>query len=349
MCQNLLRPICAFILPSLCAFTLNAQFSGPESVEYDQAMDRYYVSNTTSHVILVLNTDLTTTPFASGLVNGPHGLELKGDTLFACSGGRIKGYLTSTGAEVFNLNLSASFLNGLTTDGTLLYATDFSAKRIYSIDPAANTFSTLVANTVFTPNGIVYDPLEDRLVVVAWGSNAPITEVDKVTGAMTNLINSGLTNLDGITIDCMGAFLVSSWSPARITRYMPDFSSAATVVSAGLSSPADIDWDPVNEKVCIPNSGNNTVLLAPLSCTSGVADNRAMPVVRAIPDPTPGPVRLSLQMERPEPFVVVDMRGTIAASGTLPPSGQLDISSLRPGPYVIHLTHLGVKVRVVKE
>ena len=55
------------------------------------------------------------------------------------------------GAQSFSLNLSASFLNGLTTDGTnYLFATDFSAKKIYRICPANNTFN-LMCTTIKTP------------------------------------------------------------------------------------------------------------------------------------------------------------------------------------------------------
>ncbi len=100
-------------------------------------------------------------------------------------------------------------------------------------------FDRLVSNTVFTPNGIVYDPAQDRLVVVAWGANAAITEVDKETGVMSTLTTTALTNIDGITIDCNGNFLVASWTPAAITRFESTFTQPGVTVSTAGALVAD--------------------------------------------------------------------------------------------------------------
>ena len=115
-----------------------------------------------------------------------------------------------------------------------------------------------MSQTIFTPNGIVYDPTLDRLVVVAWGSNAGIHAVDPVSGAMSLLTNTGLTNLDGVTIDCNGQFWVTSWTPDQLTQYDPSFAlPGIPAVGVVLNNAADIDYDPVNNLVCVPNSGNN--------------------------------------------------------------------------------------------
>ena len=230
--------------------SLAAQFNGAESVEYDPAGDRYFVSNTQSHVISILEQGGAVSTFASGLGSGPHGLELLGDTLYACSGGRVKGFLRTDGSQVADIDLSGTFLNGLTTDGTHLYATDFSQGRIHKVDPVAGTSTPLVSQTIFTPNGIVYDPTLDRLVVVAWGSNAGIHAVDPVSGAMSLLTNTGLTNLDGVTIDCNGQFWVTSWTPDQLTQYDPSFAlPGIPAVGVVLNNAADIDYDPVNNLV----------------------------------------------------------------------------------------------------
>jgi hypothetical protein len=54
---------------------------------------------------------------------------------------------------------------------------------------------------------------------------------------------------------------VSSWSPARITRFSNDFAASETVVSSGLASPADISFDPEAEILGVANSGNQTLTL----------------------------------------------------------------------------------------
>ena len=95
-------------LPLLAALVLTAatslaQYNGPESVEYDPVYDRYLVSNTGNSSISQRDLQGNVTPFISGLSSAPYGLEVKGDTLFACMGGGVRGFLLSNGQQVFNL------------------------------------------------------------------------------------------------------------------------------------------------------------------------------------------------------------------------------------------------------
>ncbi|MBK7944778.1 MAG: SMP-30/gluconolactonase/LRE family protein [Flavobacteriales bacterium] len=340
------------ILTALLASPAMAQYNGPESVEYDSVGDRYFISNTGSGIIKQRSQAGVVTDFVT-VSPSPYGLEIMGDVLYACSGGNIKGYALSNAAQVFNLNLGATFLNGITTDGEYIYATDFnsSQRKVYKVDVAANSASVLVANTGGQPNGIVWDPIGNRLVVVFWGSNAPIKAYDRVTGAETVLAaNSGLGSCDGVTIDCLGNFLVASWSPTRISRFEPTFASAGFNMNVpGLSNPADIDFDHVNNKVCIPNSGNNTVVLHAIDCTLGVTESIAPQSLRAIPNPTPGLVRLDPPLTRDEAYILFDARGLLVGGGTLRQGALLDLSKLSNGAYIIELTRTAQRVRVVKE
>ncbi|MBP7407154.1 MAG: SMP-30/gluconolactonase/LRE family protein [Flavobacteriales bacterium] len=342
-----MRPF--FVLFVGIGLTATAQYSGPESVEYDAVGDRYFVSTTTGASIKVRDQAGTVTNFVN-VSPAPYGLEIMGDTLFACSGGSVKGYLLSDATLVFNRNLGGTFLNGITTDGQYLYVTDFSGTRIYKVDVANNTHSTLVANTAGTPNGIVWDPIGDRLVVVFWGSNAPIKAYDRISGASTTLVaGSGVSNIDGVTIDCNGNFLTASWSPDRITRYEPTFTQAGVDIgAAGLNNPADIDFDPVNNKVCVPNSGSNTVSLVDVSCSSGVAETTIV-ALRAIPNPTSDVLRFDPPFTRAEPYLLLDARGLLIGGGTLNANAQLDVRTLEPGTYMLDFTRAHKQVRFVKQ
>lgn len=328
---------------------VHAQYSGPESVEYDPDGNRYFVSNTGSNLIRVQDQAGAVTTFVN-VGASPYGLELMGDTLFACVGGSIRGYAIADGVQVFNLALGATFLNGITTDGTYLYATDFSGGKIHKVNVSQNTSSVLVASTGGSPNGIVWDPTGERLVVVFWGSGAAIKSYDRDSGAATTLVaNTGVGNIDGITIDCFGNFLVASWSPARITRFEPTFTSTGVNTGiTGLSNPADIDFDPVNNVVCIPNSSANNVLLAEVSCSSGVIEHRPY-ATTTIPNPTTGLVGFNPPFDRTEPFMVLDVRGLLQASGSLRVNAMLDLGDLPAGVYTILFTRLAQQVRVVKE
>lgn len=336
------------LVPSLLVTVASAQYSAPESVEYDPAGDRYFVSNTGSQLIRSRDQAGVVTTLAD-VGDAPYGLELLGDTLFACVGGSLKGYSAASGALVFDLDLGGNFLNGITTDGTFVYVTDFTASRIYKVDPAAGTSAVLVGNTNGTPNGIVWDPVGARLVVVFWGGNAPIKAFDPETGAAQTLVQStGLTNLDGITIDCAGNFLVASWSPDRITRFEPSFTQPGVNLGiVGLNNPADIDMDLVNDRVCIPNGPTNTVILAQVDCSTGL-DERPASTTKVIPNPTAGLVRFDAVSSSPEPYMVIDARGAVQASGLTGENGVVDLSGLSAGPYTVVLTRLGLRSQVVR-
>lgn len=155
-------------------FTLIAfaqTYSGPESAEFDYANDRWLIANTTSHQVLARNSAGVLTVFATGLVSGPYGIEIVGDALYCCSGASVKGYSLATGANVFNLNVGATFLNGMTHDNSgNLYATDFSAKKIFKINIATQAFSAVASSLVQSPNGIIFDEANNRCVFVNWDS-----------------------------------------------------------------------------------------------------------------------------------------------------------------------------------
>lgn len=334
----------------LISCTANAQYSGPESVEHDEVGQRYFVSNTGNNSIVQRAYDGTVTAFVSGLPAAPYGIELKGDTLFACMSGSIRGYSTVDGAQVFNLNLGGTFLNGITTDGSSLYATDFSAKKIFKVNVEQSSFTTLVANTVNTPNGIVWDPTVDRLWVVGWGSNAKIKGYDRNSGAELSSFTTNLGNIDGVTLDCQGRIIVASWTPDQLTRYENTFTQSPVIlVSAGLNDPADLDYDVIHDRICVPNSGGNTVSLVDVGdCTTEVTEVAAYGTFAVWPNPTDGSLKLGLDLKHAVPFLVFSVRGMLVASGTLSPNGLLDITDLAPGTYVVDIPLLRKKATVVR-
>lgn len=334
----------------LAPFALAAQYNGPESVEYDAAGDRYFISNTGNGIIKQRDQAGVVTDFAS-VSPAPYGIEIMGDALYACNGGSVKGYALSNGMQVFNRSLGGSFLNGITTDGAFLYVTDFSAMRIYKVDPIANSHSTLVSNTLGTPNGIVHVPGTDMLLVAFWGSNAPVKAFHRTTGALISSVATSLMNIDGITLDCYGRVLLASWSPDRITAF--DWGASPPVFTdlmvPGMNNPADIDFDAVHNRICIPNTATNSVTLFDLDCSMGLVETELHEPLRAVPNPATDLLRIEPALDRDEAYILLDARGLLVGGGSLRQGALLDISKLSAGPYIIELTRTGQRVRVVKE
>lgn len=350
MRSNLFRSLAILIIIPIAAFSAAAQFNGPESVEYDPMADRYFVSNTASNSIKILDQGGAVSDLATNLPNAPYGLELMDTVLYACMGSGVRGYSISTGEEVYYRNINAQFPNGITTDGSFLYITGFSSQQVYKVDPINDSHTTLVESTGGTPNGIVYDPIEDRIVVAFWGSNAPIKAYDKNSGEETILVaNSGLGSIDGITIDCHGNFITASWSPARITRWEPTFTQAGVDLNVpGLGNPADIDFDHVNDLIAIPNTSLNTVILHEVNCTTSLKEELKEQVV-VIPNPVRDLVHVRPAFDRTEPYIILDGRGLLIGGGTLRPNGMIDLSSLAAGNYILHFSSAGRQVKLVKE
>lgn len=267
------------------ASTLISQtFNSPESVEYDAANNRWLVGNNGAGTIVSCNPAISSTlPFATAIPSGPHGIEVLGNVAYCCDGAYIKGFDLATGVQSFSLNLSATFLNGLTTDGTdYLFATDFTAKKIYRIRPSNSTFN-LMCTTVKTPNGIIYDGANNRCVFVCWGTNAPIQAMSLIDSTISTLVTSSYSNCDGVTRDLAGYWYATSWGNNSLIRWTPSFTTP-TIVMTGLNSPADIDINAAGDSIGIPNSGNSTVVYY-TNITTGIspfAENR----FRIFPNPS---------------------------------------------------------------
>ncbi|HRH66084.1 MAG TPA: T9SS type A sorting domain-containing protein [Bacteroidia bacterium] len=312
----------ALLIPLLFLsfITIAQTYSGPESVEYDYAARRWLIANTSSHQVLSRDSSGTLSVFASGLGSGPYGIEIVGDTLFCCSGSSIKGFLLSSGAPVFTLNVGASFLNGLTHDDSgNLIATDFSAKKIFKVNIAAQTFSAIASNMTNTPNGIVFDGANNRCVIVTWGSNAPILGIDMVTYALSTILPTTLSSCDGITRDGSGRYYVSTWGTQSIVRFDSSFSAPPLTVADSLSSPADIFYNVVGDSLAVPNSGNNTVTFIGFPSTVGLNEQSDELAFSIYPNPVAsgGDIHVLMEKNRIGKFELFNAHGQIISSASI--------------------------------
>lgn len=249
---------------SLLFISLNSfgqQYNGPESVDYDSNSGLYFISNSYEGKILSYNLedDILET-FVTGVGAGPHGLEVVGDNIFVCSGSSLKVYDLQNGEETLNINLGADFANGITHKGDDVFVTDFGGNDIYRYNITSGNFNIYIENLPKKPNGIFYDNIEDRLLVVCWGGNAPIYEINLSDSTYSTVATTNLGNCDGIAMDNNGDFYVSAWSNNSINKFNSDFSGGSTVVVPNMSSPADIYYNRNTDILAIPNSGNNTVI-----------------------------------------------------------------------------------------
>ena len=231
-------------------------YSSPESLEFDYSNDRWLISNKSANNILARSSatgDLTI--FATG-ISSPHGIEIANDTVYVCSGSSLRAFELSTGAPVFSINLGATYLNGITHDSTYLYITDFSAKVIYRFNMQTRDFAVYIPGLAKSPNGIIFDSINNRCVFVNWGSNAPVMAFDVTTGAVSTITPTTLSNCDGIAIDGARNFYISSWGLNGISKFDNSFSFPPLTVVTSLSNPADIFYNVISDTLGVANSGS---------------------------------------------------------------------------------------------
>ena len=245
----------------LFLYTLSfGQLNGPESIDFDPINNRYLIANKNDGKIMQRSSNGTISQFIGGISPNPYGIEVVGTTVYACCSGKVLGFDLTTGLQVFSVNLGATFLNGITHDNSgNLFVTDFSAKKIYRIKIATQTFNLFAQNLTQSPNGIIFDEPSNSLVFVNWGSAAKIKRCSIADSTVTTILTTSYTNIDGIARKANGDFYISVWGTSSVYKYNNDFTSTPALVVSGLSSPADIYYNDLTDTLAIPNSGNNTL------------------------------------------------------------------------------------------
>ena len=163
---------------------------------------------------------------------------------------------------------------------------------------------------------MVYDEINDRVLIVTWGSNAPILQMDPSTYEVTTAASTSLAQCDGIDNDGENNFFVSSWIPTRITKFNEDFTTSEIITAPGLSSPADISYAVAIDTLAVANSGNETLTLIDFNNTIDINETGDNPMgFNVIPNPVNQSSKVSFNLKTSTHVVlnVMDTSGKIAA------------------------------------
>ncbi len=272
--------------------TIFAQaYNEPESVVYDATNDRYLVSNKG-------NGDIISVPrlnpgnlsfFNTGAASSMRGITIVGNTLWGAgtannspnqylysfdlnTGNRIKAFYIATGV----------FINDVTADASgFIYVSDANNNKIYKVNPDDGSYSDLLISGT---NGLLFDEANNRLLYTddTPQTGSQISALDIATNVSTPLIaNPNFKWLDGLTVDHLGNYYVSSWSTNEVYRYDSNFTSSV-VASTGHNGvnhngPADIFYDQVNNVFAVPNFTANTVDFIPFAQLSATEEGTSIP------------------------------------------------------------------------
>lgn len=259
-------------------------FSTPESVVWDEAGDRYLVSNINGRPVdadgngFISELDpegkVKTLKWIEGGKNGaklnaPKGLVLSKDLLFVADLDTVRMFDSKTGAPKGEVALAgATFVNDLAggEDGTV-YASDSGLKMegadfkpsgsdaVWAIKDGKAT-AVGKSEELGRPNGLLFTDV--GLLVATFGSGAIYTLDEK--GARKNEQKPPKGSLDGL-IQVGDEIFVSSWEGQTVYRSkLGDGSKFEwTPVLTGLAAPADIGFDGKRKRVLVPRFMDNVV------------------------------------------------------------------------------------------
>ncbi len=232
---SILAILAALIWTGLSAQSLNR----PESVAFDPQTGYFYVSNTGNGSI-IRTKDLETYSYFTQGKGAVRGLIVSGRRLYAAS---------DKGLLVFDLDRDAllkthpvagsTFLNDVAADADgNAYITDSKAHKVFKYDSRQGAVSPFVESGIQSPNGILYDAANKRLLLVSLRPNSPIQAISLPEGNVSTFKSTSNGNLDGLGMDKAGNLYFSSWQTSSIYR-LKDAKSSPVKVLGGLSGPAD--------------------------------------------------------------------------------------------------------------
>jgi hypothetical protein len=258
-------------------------FDRPESVWYDSTLDVYFVSSTgggngdDSHgFISRVKSDgsIDSLRFiADGrndvTLHTPRGLAVLGDTIWVADGKELRGFDKNDGKSVGDVDFSqlgAELLNdvALGPEGSI-FITDTRANdgagEIFRIPQltvdgrSRNPQAASTSKTLQGPNGMVWDRVRGHYLVASFLGNAIYSWMPK---ADPTTIATGPGRFDGIAALGDGRILVTSWNDSSLMVVRHDSLHA---VITGLPEPADMGIDNRRQRVAIPLSATNEVVI----------------------------------------------------------------------------------------
>lgn len=310
----------ATFLPSMAANL----YQYPESVVFDSLRNCYFASDPSNGYVVQIDESGCQTLFYS-FGSEAIGLHISGDTLFAVKGsGGVYAFNIPTQTMLFSKSFQGQgYLQHLVTDSSgNLYITDSGAGRVYRLHLSDLT-STTVVTGLTQVMGILFDARHNRLLLNQWISNSPIWAFDLNIQELSQVTTTTLDQLHGMDIDPYGNVYVSAWGDLCVYVFDSTLTAAPELLFCGFDQPGDINFDPRNNELIIPNIDMHVIEF------KGVFADMAADTVW-------GYAPLIVSLEGSSRFDVDDWTWHIGESATL--SGQnVEYTFSQPGQYDIRL------------
>ena len=327
--------------------------NNPESIVYDEVYDRYLVSNCGDGQIVQIDNSGAQSYFNTQLTY-TLGLHIAGDTLFVSSNegpySGIVGFLLSSGEIIFHVEIpEKELLNDIASDNAgNLYITDCEANKIFKVDRSSMTYSILIEEGLGYPNGIIFDETNNRLLVLnGLLAGRPILAVSLDDLSMSVVVETGISAIDGLTVDNYGNYYFSSWTTDRVYRYDPLFNNPPEIIAGGFADPADIYYNLNDHLLAVPCFHGDTIVFLPLNpvrVDERVNDNTGL--LQVYPNPFTGKFTIhgNILNEPDAVASIFDLNGRIVSPTTTLTKTQADKGVMIDGNDLIE----GVYIVIVR-
>jgi len=280
------------LLPAV--FTMLICYSGliaqnlldkPESAVFDSINKRYLISNYGDGSIIAIDS-LGQHSYFNQELESIAGILLVGDTLYAASyqgsNPGLIGFRISDNEMVVNLQfVGMDYLCDIAADTSgNLYITDAFANKIFVVDTDDWSYSTIDDNGLNTPDGIFFDEINNRLLILNSGApNGQILSLTPGNPTLETFLETGISGLDGIAKDRFGNYYLSSWSTDKVYRYDQLFANPPEIFASGYTAPGDIYCNNVDDVLVVPDFFTNTVDFINFGIIINVPDDK--PTIQA--------------------------------------------------------------------
>lgn len=239
--------------------------AGPEAVHFDAEQQVWFVSNFNGDASgdangfvskITSDGEILELEFMTGTdqhpLHGPRGMRIDGERLLVADADGLHAFDRRSGEQLEFIDFSAfdpGFLNDVEIgpDGAT-YLTDTGNARLFRI---ADGEITVVADEALTspPNGVVWDPEHEALVLAPWGGGLEFLGYRPTSGDLVEIaaLPAG-GNMDGLE-PWQGGLLVASQQDTAIW-FLRDGQAEVLIRTPG--RPADIGLDASTNRLAVP-------------------------------------------------------------------------------------------------
>jgi hypothetical protein len=229
----------SLFFPIMC-FAQNL-LQGPQKIVIDKERNRYIVSNWFGGGDLVSIDSLGNQSYFVENAGMTDGMQIVGDTVYGTGpgySGTVRGYDLGTGLQVMNLDLSGigvQHLSSFVVDSTgILIASERFGTRIFKIDPKTHNYWAFADSSIIDePNGLLYEPEYNRLLVCLDQPNPPILAINLTDSTVSTLVSTNLGGSDGIEKDLSGDYYITGYDLPGIYKFDSTFSQPPELIFPG--------------------------------------------------------------------------------------------------------------------